>query len=73
MNREVHLRPCGIGLSLKIIGDRLEASFDGVSVLSTRDDTFTGAGKVGLWTKADSLTHFSELTIRRAPPVDEAP
>jgi len=26
------------------------------------DSTFTGAGKVGLWTKADSVTLFDEVT-----------
>jgi hypothetical protein len=28
------------------------------------DDTFTGAGKVGLWTKADSYTLFDDLSIQ---------
>ena len=28
------------------------------------DDTFTEAGKVGVWTKADSVTHFDDLRIR---------
>jgi hypothetical protein len=27
------------------------------------DDTFTDAGKVGLWTKADSVTSFDDLKI----------
>jgi hypothetical protein len=31
------------------------------------DPTFAKAGKVGLWTKADSLTHFDELIVRRLP------
>jgi hypothetical protein len=25
------------------------------------DDTFPDAGKVGVWTKADSVTHFDDL------------
>ena len=29
-----------------------------------RDTTFAEAGKVALWTKADSVTHFDSLTIR---------
>jgi hypothetical protein len=27
------------------------------------DATFTGAGKVGVWTKADSVTYFDDLQI----------
>jgi hypothetical protein len=54
-------------LSLKIAGDRLDVTFDGAPVLSVRDVTFPGPGKVGLWTKADSLTHFADLTIRPIP------
>ena len=26
--------------------------------------TFSGAGKVGLWTKADSVTAFDSLTVQ---------
>jgi hypothetical protein len=34
--------------------------------LFTADDsTFPGSGKVGLWTKADSITHFNDLTIHK--------
>jgi hypothetical protein len=51
-------------LSLKVIDDRLEATFDGALVLSVRDQTLSEPGKAGLWTKADSLTHFAELEIR---------
>jgi hypothetical protein len=28
-----------------------------------RDETFTEAGRVGLWTRADSVIQFDELTI----------
>jgi hypothetical protein len=27
------------------------------------DTTFTRAGKVGVWTKADSVTHFDDFTV----------
>jgi hypothetical protein len=30
-------------------------------MLEGKDDTFTKAGKVGLWTKADAQTHFDEF------------
>jgi hypothetical protein len=28
-----------------------------------QDSTFTAAGKIGLWTKADAVTYFDELQI----------
>lgn len=51
-------------LALRAEGDRLSVSFDGKPLLAHRDHTFTGSGKVALWTKADSVTHFDRLTIR---------
>jgi hypothetical protein len=32
-------------------------------VLDHHDATFADAGLVGLWTKADSVTYFDDLTI----------
>jgi hypothetical protein len=51
-------------LALKVEGDALEVSFDGACVIEARDQTFAQPGKVGLWTKADSLTHFGEIEIK---------
>jgi hypothetical protein len=51
-------------LSLKVEEDLLEVGFDGKRVIQARDQTFAGPGKVGLWTKADSLTLFTNLQIR---------
>jgi hypothetical protein len=51
-------------LSLKIAGDVLEVAFDGQRVLEAQDATFLEGGKVGLWTKADSLTHFANFVVR---------
>ena len=45
-------------------GDRLSVSFDGKPLLTHSDRTFTGLGKVALWTKADSVTRFDRLEIR---------
>jgi hypothetical protein len=45
------------------VGDRMQASLDGVVLLDHRDSRFK-AGRVGLWTKADSITAFDDLTIR---------
>jgi len=51
-------------LSLRIDGDALEVTFDERQIIQTHDTAISGAGKVGLWTKADSLTHFSVFDIR---------
>ena len=44
-------------------GNRLTASFDGKQLFTVQDDTFSGAGKVALWTKADSVTYFDTISI----------
>src|SRR5499427_10534055 len=37
-------------------------TFDGKRAFVWKDDTFKDAGKVGLWTKADSVTLFDDFT-----------
>jgi hypothetical protein len=50
-------------LALKAEGDRFTVSFDGKALLSAQDGTFPDAGKVALWTKADSVTYFDTISI----------
>jgi len=45
------------------VGDRVQAWLDGKPYLDHRDSRFK-SGRVGLWTKADSITAFDDLTIR---------
>lgn len=45
------------------VGDHIQAWLDGTLHLDHRDSRFT-SGRVGLWTKADSITAFDDLTIR---------
>jgi len=47
-------------------GRHLTVIFDGKVVIETDDDTFTGSGKVGLWTKADSVSAFTDFEIEPA-------
>jgi hypothetical protein len=47
-------------------GDHIQAWLDGTLSLDHRDTRFT-SGWVGLWTKADSVTAFDDLTIRGVP------
>ncbi len=50
-------------LRLVAVGDRMQAWLDGARLLEHRDARFK-SGRVGLWTKADSVTAFDDLTIR---------
>ena len=42
-------------------GNHFSVSFNGRKTLDWDDDTFKESGKVGLWTKADSVTDFDDF------------
>ena len=48
------------------VGDRVQGWLDGAPLLDHRDVRFR-SGRVGLWTKADSVTAFDDLVIRGVP------
>ena len=50
-------------LGLRMTGDRFTVSLNGNDLFEVEDQTFTEPGRVGLWTKADSVTAFDDLTI----------
>jgi glycosyl hydrolase family 59 (putative galactocerebrosidase) len=50
-------------LGLRAEEDQFTISFDGKPLFTAEDKTFGNSGKVALWTKADSVTHFDTLTI----------
>src|SRR5206468_8388613 len=50
-------------LGLRAEGDRFTVSFDGKPLFTAQDSTFVSPGKVALWTKADSITHFDTISI----------
>jgi hypothetical protein len=50
-------------LKLEASGDHFIVWFDGKQVLDAKDETFKDAGKVGLWTKADSVIAFDDFAI----------
>ena len=50
-------------LRVVAVGDHIQGWLDGTMLLDHRDSRFT-SGRVGLWTKADSITAFNDLTIR---------
>jgi hypothetical protein len=49
-------------LAIEARGDRLQVFWEGKPIIDVQDGTFPDAGKVGVWTKADSVTHFAALT-----------
>jgi hypothetical protein len=50
-------------VKVEATGDHFVVTHDGQKVLDARDETFKEAGKVGLWTKADSVIQFDDLVI----------
>jgi len=54
-------------LGLKAQGERFTIEFDGKTLFTTTDKTFAGAGKIALWTKADSVTRFDQIAIDVLP------
>jgi hypothetical protein len=56
--------PANVWHSLRIDfkGSRFTAAFNGKQLFEVEDSTFTEAGKIGLWTKADSVTLFDDIS-----------
>jgi hypothetical protein len=48
-------------LRAEFAGARVKVIFDGKPLFEVEDGTFSEAGKVGLWTKADSVTLFDDF------------
>lgn len=44
-------------------GDHMEIYWDGKKIIDAHDTTFRDAGKIGVWTKADSVTCFDDLSF----------
>jgi hypothetical protein len=49
-------------LRIDFKASRFKASFNGNQLFEVEDSTFADAGMVGLWTKADSVTLFDQIT-----------
>ena len=54
-------------LGLRSEGGTFTVVFNGKTLYSASDRTFTGAGRVALWTKADSVTRFDSIAIKTLP------
>lgn len=60
-----HEVPKGQWSTLRIVfkGAHFVVYFNREQVFETEDQTFTNAGRTGLWTKADSVTYFDEFSV----------
>jgi hypothetical protein len=45
------------------LGNKITCYYDGDKKIETTDETFKDAGKIGLWTKADTVTYFDDLHV----------
>lgn len=55
-------------LQVEINDDKFSVFLNGEHLFDVQDKTFQSAGKVGLWTKADSVTAFDNLVIKSTDP-----
>lgn len=49
-------------LGVAVKGNLFTVSLNGQKLFEVEDNTFAEAGKIGLWTKADSVIYFDDLT-----------
>jgi hypothetical protein len=50
------------------VGDHIRCYLDSKLHLDVRDKTFAEPGKIGLWSKADAVTFFTDLTVQKPKP-----
>ena len=57
--------PAGQWSTLRVVanGRLFEVHFNGTKLYTVEDETFSQPGKVGVWTKADSVTQFDDLSV----------
>lgn len=63
----VDVDPLGSGwnqLKLRVLDDLFTVFLNEKQLFQVKDATFTQAGKVGLWTKADAVTYFDDFEVK---------
>jgi hypothetical protein len=50
-------------LRVTMVGPRITCRLDGQTLLEVEDSTFSAAGMIGLWSKADAESYFDNLTV----------
>lgn len=64
---EIDVTPGWHQLSISMQGETIAVSFDGKVVIQGSNSAIAGAGKVGLWTKADATTAFDGFKATPTP------
>ena len=54
-------------VEVRMVGTHITCAIDGRPLLETDDSSFTGPGKIGLWTKSDAVTRFDDLIAGEIP------
>jgi hypothetical protein len=54
-------------LGLRAEGEKFTVTFDGKELYRATDRTITAAGRIALWTKADSITRFEQIELKTLP------
>ncbi len=60
--------PAGAWHTIRVehVGDHIACSLDGKRLLEVTDSTLRGEGGIGLWTKSDAASEFSDLRVTTA-------
>lgn len=62
----VDVEPLGNGwneLKLTVVDNIFTVYLNNKQLFQVEDETFTAAGKIGLWTKADAVTYFDDFQV----------
>lgn len=51
-------------IKIEARGDEFKCYYDGQLKITAKDATFSDAGRIGLWTKTDSVIYFDDLTAQ---------
>ncbi|MCF6240771.1 MAG: DUF1080 domain-containing protein [Bacteroidales bacterium] len=51
-------------LKLTVVDDLFTVYLNGEELFKVKDETFTNAEKIGLWTKADAVSYFDDFKIK---------
>lgn len=62
-NADIAATPGWHTLRVVMRGDKIECFYDGKKHLEATDSTFTEAGMIGLWSKADAQSYFDDLRL----------
>ena len=57
----------GTRCSVEFAGTQIRVSLDGKTYIELNDSHISGAGAVGVWTKADSVTAFDDFAFQARP------